>query len=352
MPGTFDYMDRAIELAAVHRPHPNPRVGAIVVDPTGQIVGEGAHVGPGEPHAEVIALREAGEAARGATMYVTLEPCSHHGRTPPCADALIDAGIEAVVVAVRDPDEKVRGRGIERLRNAGIEVELGAGANSAEALDPAYFHHRRTGMPFVTVKAALTLDGQMAGADGSSRWISDPEMRKDVAALRATKDALIVGAGTVLEDDPSLDLIDDPTPAPQLFVVAGRRRIPADARLLRQGASVLSPAYEPALGGGANSEPTGDRVDIASALRQIAAGGALDVMVEGGPTLISSLVAGQLVSAFVLYFGAKMGAGVGIPMFGGVFERIEDALEGEIDHVASIGTGLRVDFSPRRPSQA
>jgi len=340
-------MERAIALAASHCPHPNPRVGTVIVGPDGSTVGEGAHVAAGEPHAERIALAEAGERALGATVYVTLEPCAHHGRTSPCADALIHAGVARVVAAVVDPDHRVAGEGFRRMRNAGIDVEVGLGADAVEAMDPGYFHHRRTGMPRVTVKAALTLDGQMAGADRSSRWITDPEMRRDVAALRGTMDALVVGAGAVIEDDPSLDPANSAAVRPTTYVVAGRRPIPPTSRLVRAGAHVISPRYDPDGPATASPEATGDRVDLHAAFIEMAQSGALDIMVEGGPTLISGVVAAGLVARYVLYFGAKLGTGVGIPMFGGVFGRIEDAVEGEIQSVRQIGSGLRVDFQPQ-----
>ncbi|MDH3426018.1 MAG: bifunctional diaminohydroxyphosphoribosylaminopyrimidine deaminase/5-amino-6-(5-phosphoribosylamino)uracil reductase RibD, partial [Acidimicrobiia bacterium] len=163
-----DLMRKAIDLATGTRPHPNPRVGALVVDSEGIIVGQGAHQGPGLPHAEVLALEDAGDA-RGATVVTTLEPCSHQGRTPPCTDALINAGVAKVVVGAIDPDTKVAGSGLAALRDAGVEV-VNVLAEEAKALDPGYFHHRRTGRARVTLKMASTLDGQTAAVDGTSQW--------------------------------------------------------------------------------------------------------------------------------------------------------------------------------------
>lgn len=316
----------------------------MIVD-EGSILGEGAHVEPGAPHAERVALTMAGDNARGATVYVTLEPCVHHGRTPPCADALIEAGVAKVVVAMRDPDERVAGRGLDMLRAAGIEVEVGLGEAQAAEVDPGYLHHRRTGLPLVTVKAALTLDGQMAAADGSSRWISDADMRRDVAALRTQMDALMVGAGAVLLDDPSLDLTAGAERSPIAVIVAGRREIPSTARLVRAGARVVSPGFDPETGRGRLAGPAGDRVDLRALLQELGEAGALDVMVEGGPTLLSSIVTSGLASRFVLYYGPKLGAGVGLPMFGGVFRRIEDALAGDVRRVVRMGAGVRIDFA-------
>ena len=317
----------------------------MIVDRMGRIVGEGAHVRPGQAHAEQVALQMAGDAARGSTVFVTLEPCAHEGRTPPCTDALIAAGVSKVVAATADPDERVSGLGFERLRSAGVDVEVGLGEPAALQLDPGYFHHRRTGLPLVTVKAAVTVDGQMAAADGSSLWISDREMRRDIARLRASMDALMVGGGTVLADDPSLDLPEDSEHQPAVVIVAGRREIPSESRLLRSGARVAVPSYDPATDAGGAVEPTGDRVDLRGVLRGLADEGALDVLVEGGPTLIGSLVSAGLASRLVLYYGPKLAAGIGIPLFGGVFSRIEDAIEVEVNGLHRIGGGFRADIS-------
>ena len=337
-------MQRAIRLAAHHHPHPNPRVGAVLVAPDGRIVGEGAHVEPGSAHAERVALDAAGDAAAGSTAYVTLEPCAHTGRTPPCADALIEAGVARVVIGVMDPDTRVSGRGIDRLRSAGVSVDTGVAAEAVEALDPAYFHHRRTGLPMVTIKAVLTLDGQIAGADGSSLWISDVDMRRDIARLRSSMDALVVGAGAVLEDDPELDTAGR---APAVYVVAGTRPIPLNARIVAAGAEILTPrpvdATADAMG---VPDGSGDRLDLRATFERIATHGGLDVMVEGGPTLISSVLDAGLASRFVLYYGPKLGGGIGLSMFSGFFKRIEDAVEGRIVEVDHVGGGIRATFVP------
>ncbi|MDH5374099.1 MAG: bifunctional diaminohydroxyphosphoribosylaminopyrimidine deaminase/5-amino-6-(5-phosphoribosylamino)uracil reductase RibD, partial [Acidimicrobiia bacterium] len=199
-------MERAIELASRQRPHPNPRVGAVIVDAAGRVIGEGAHVAPGTDHAEVVALKSTSVDVTGSTIYVTLEPCSHHGRTPPCADALIAAGISHVVVGLVDPDSKVAGQGVERLRNAGITVDTGVMAGAIEALDPGYLVHRRLGRSRMTLKLALTLDGNAAASDGTSQWITGELARQDSHRLRADSDAVMVGSGTVSADDPLLNV--------------------------------------------------------------------------------------------------------------------------------------------------
>ena len=201
---------------------PNPWVGAVVVPAGDQPAAEGATRPPGGPHAEVVALDLAGASARGATVYVTLEPCSHYGRTPPCTDALIAAGVRRVVVGIVDPDPLVSGRGLARLRDAGIEVEVGVLAAEVEASLRPYLAHRRRGRPWVVLKLAATLDGRIAAPDRSSRWITGPAARRDVHQLRAESDAILVGAGTVRADDPALTVRDVPGPRPP----AGRLGIP------------------------------------------------------------------------------------------------------------------------------
>src|SRR5688572_586191 len=216
---------------------PNPWVGCVVVAADGQVVGRGFHRRAGEPHAEVHALRQAGDRARGATAYVTLEPCAHQGRTPPCAPALVEAGVSRVVVAVLDPDEKVAGRGIEILRAAGIAVDIGVAAEDAARSLAPYLHHRRTGRPQCLLKTATSTDGRTAAADGTSQWITGPEARADAHRLRAESGAVVVGAGTALADRPmltfrSLDFEEGLTPPQPLRVlIDAAGRVPADGPL-------------------------------------------------------------------------------------------------------------------------
>ncbi|GBD85677.1 riboflavin biosynthesis protein RibD [bacterium BMS3Abin02] len=336
-------MARSLDIARGARPHPNPRVGAVVVDVNGESAGEGSHAGPGSPHAEVVALDSAGASARGGTIYVTLEPCTHVGRTPPCVDAIVAAGIRRVVVAVEDPDVRVAGGGIEALRTAGLDVEVGLMEHEAETLDPGYFHHRRTGRPMVTLKAAATLDGQVAALDGSSQWITDEIARMDAHRLRAGADAVMVGAGTLRVDDPRLDVrLEDYTgPQPVPILVAGARPIPPDARLLARDPIVLTPT---ALKGVDTIVAPGNGVvDLRLGLEALGRRGIVDVLVEGGPRLAASLLSEDLVDRMVLYLGARLAGGAGKTVFAGEFATLSQSRRVRITHISTVGTCVKIE---------
>jgi len=286
--------------AALGSTSPNPAVGAVVVK-DGQVVGRGRTQPPGGPHAEVMALREAGDAARGATVYSTLEPCSHTGRTGPCTEAIIEAGAAEVVFAMHDPDEQVDGRGEARLRQAGLRVTSGDGETEAERLLQGYLKHRRTGMPAVIVKYAASLDGRIASASGDARWVSGPEARAWVHRLRRRVDAIAVGSGTVLADDPELTVrLEEGEPAtqPLRIVIDSRGRTPASARVLGVGALVATVADSP-LDWRAALASTGaevlvlpevdGHVSLEALLRDLGARGVLHLLVEGGGALLGSL---------------------------------------------------------------
>ncbi|HVL05410.1 MAG TPA: bifunctional diaminohydroxyphosphoribosylaminopyrimidine deaminase/5-amino-6-(5-phosphoribosylamino)uracil reductase RibD [Acidimicrobiales bacterium] len=315
-------MLRAVELAAGVRgtTSPNPWVGS-VIQPGGY---EGATSPPGGPHAEVVALRAAAEAARGATLYTTLEPCVHDGRTPPCVDAIVDAGIRRVVVGVEDPDRRVRGSGIRALRAAGVAVDVGVCAGKVRDQLGPYLKHRATGRPWVVLKLAATLDGRTAAPDGSSRWITGDAARADAHRLRAESDAVIVGAGTVRADDPALTVRevagDDP-----LRVVLGRA--PAGAR--------VQPALE--LQG-----------DLGGMLDELGRRGVLQAMVEGGATVAGDFHRAGLVDRYVLYLApAFFGGDDARPLFAGAgAPTIADAWRGRIVSVERLGDDLRVECSP------
>lgn len=326
------HMARALALAATVRATtaPNPWVGAVVV-PAGaeQPVGEGATAPPGGPHAEITALARAEEArpgsTRGATVYSTLEPCSHHGRTPPCTDALVAAGVARVVLGVVDPDPHVAGSGVAALEQAGIAVTTGVGAGAvAEQLAP-YLKHRRTGHPWVVLKLAATLDGRTAAPDGSSRWITGEEARLDVHRLRAASDAVLVGAGTVRADDPELTARLNPPPARQpLRVVLGAA--PPAAR--------VHPALE--LSG-----------DLPSVLGELAGRGVLQVLVEGGAGVARQFHAAGLVDRYVVYLApALMGGDDGHPVFAGPgAATMADVWRGRLVSVERLGDDVRVEVA-------
>ncbi len=338
-------MREAISLAAPSRPHPNPRVGALVLDRAGRVVSRAAHAGPGQAHAEAAALAAAGERARGGTLVVTLEPCDHTGRTPPCTDAILAAGVRCVLVGAVDPDSRVSGRGLARLRAAGLEVREGIAVGAAEALDAGYFHHRRTGRPRVTLKAAVTLDGQAAAADGTSQWITSPEARADAHRLRAEADAVMVGAGTLAADDPLLTVrlpgYDGPQPRP--VVVAGHRPLFRQARLWERHPLVLAPQGLD-VPGEVVVAPGPGGVDLAAGLVALGERGLLDVLVEGGPTLAGALLRAGLVDRGVFYLAARLGGGVGLPALGGPFATLSAARDLEILGAGRVGPDLRVEF--------
>jgi diaminohydroxyphosphoribosylaminopyrimidine deaminase/5-amino-6-(5-phosphoribosylamino)uracil reductase len=339
-------MVRALSATHATWPHPNPRVGAVVLDAQGREVAIAAHHAAGESHAEVMALDDAGDRARGGTVVVTLEPCDHHGRTPPCASRLIEAGVTRVVVGAVDPDPRVSGRGIARLRDAGIEVTVGIEAAAVEANDPGYFHHRRTGLPLVTLKAALTLDGQGAAADGSSQWITGEEARADGHRLRAEHDAVMVGAGTLRDDDPRLDVrlpgFSGRQPVP--VVVAGQRPLPASARIWSREPVILAGGPVSALPAPVIQAGSGGRVDLRSGLLALAELGHLSVLVEGGAGVAGSLWEGGLVHRGVWYLGARVAGGVGRGAFDRPFETLGDAKPVTITDVRRLGEDIRVDW--------
>jgi diaminohydroxyphosphoribosylaminopyrimidine deaminase/5-amino-6-(5-phosphoribosylamino)uracil reductase len=328
------HMSRAVELAEAVRGStaPNPWVGCVVVGPApGPAEGvpattEGATAPPGGPHAEVAALARAAEAGLVPhTLYSTLEPCCHHGRTPPCVEAIVDAGVRRVVVAVLDPDPQVAGRGVAALREAGIEVTVGVGAEAVAEQLAAYLKHRRTGRPFVVLKLAATLDGRTAAPDGTSRWITGPAARADAHELRARSDAVLVGAGTVRADDPELTVRLAPVPGDQpLRVVLGRA--PEDARV------------QPAL------EVEGDLGDV---LDDLGRRGVLQVLVEGGATVAHAFHRAGLVDRYVVYLApALLGGDDGRPLFAGPgAATMAEVWRGRLVSVARLGDDVRVEVA-------
>jgi len=345
-----ELMRIAVGLTGDTSPHPNPRVGALVLSSSGAMLAGHAHIAPGEPHAEVAALAEAGEAAAGGTLFSTLEPCVHHGRTPPCVEAIIGADIATVFVGVEDPDERVSGQGITALRQAGIEVVVGVAGDEVYQADPGYFHHRKTGIPRVTLKMASTLDGQAAAADRSSQWITGVEAREDAHRLRGASDAVVVGAGTLRADDPRLDVrIDGYTGRqPRPVVVGGTKKLPDTAAVYERDPILFLPdaAGAPAGISDVIVAPGPDGVDLNTMLKHLGAMGIIDLLVEGGPALAGAMLRDGHVDELVVYLGAKVGAGTGLPMVGGSFGSIDAARDVQITSVTRLGTDLRIDATP------
>jgi len=312
------WMRRALRLAARGRgwTGPNPMVGAVVVK-RGRLVGEGYHHEVGGPHAEVWALEQAGKSARGATVYVNLEPCCHHGRTPPCTETLIRAGVARVVAAVSDPDPRVNGRGLREFRRAGVAVSVGVLEREARRLNEGYFKRLTTGLPLVALKAAMSLDGKIATAAGESKWITGEKARAFGHRLRAQHDAVMVGVHTVLADDPELTVRLARGRSPLRVVVDSRGRTPAAARLLKSGdrPPVIAVTRRAALARRRALEAAGaevwvapardQRVDLAWLAKRLAQGGVNSLLIEGGGTLAASALAAGLVDR-VYFFLAPL----------------------------------------------
>ena len=303
------YMRRALSLArrGWGWTAPNPMVGAVVVQGDA-IVGEGYHARYGGDHAEVVALKEAGDCARGAAVYVTLEPCAHVGKTPPCADALVAAGVGRVIVAARDPNP-VAGGGLERLQRAGIAVEVGVEGARARELNASFFHAFASARPWITLKLAISLDAAVADAHGRSRWITGPRARRMVHTLRAGHDAIAVGIGTVLADDPSLTVRDAPAPRvpPQRIVFDRHARLPSGSRLARTAREIPTTviAVDPEPGRAAALEACGVGVlradTLVHALEQLRARDIRSILVEGGARLAGACLGSATVDRLIIF---------------------------------------------------
>lgn len=331
-PGGADtaHMGTALDLAATVRgtTAPNPWVGAVVVS-GGEVIGLGATAPPGGPHAERAALEEAkgrrADKVRGSTMYVTLEPCAHTGRTPPCTDAIVEAGVARVVIGVLDPDERVSGRGAQLLRDHGIEVTTGILEHEVRDQLAPYLKHRSTGEPWVVLKMASTVDGRTAAPDGTSKYLTGDEARRDVHRLRADSDAVLVGAGTVRADDPELTVrTEPPSPRQPLRVVLGQA--PDGARI------------RPAL------ELQGDLRDV---LKELGRRGVLQLLVEGGPTVAHQFHQAGLVDRYVFYLApALFGGDDAKPVFHGPAAVSLDRLwRGKLLSVERLGDDLRLEMA-------
>ncbi|WP_434675445.1 bifunctional diaminohydroxyphosphoribosylaminopyrimidine deaminase/5-amino-6-(5-phosphoribosylamino)uracil reductase RibD [Pseudomonas sp. D3-10] len=358
------YMARALELArrGHYTTHPNPRVGCVIVR-DGEVVGEGWHIRAGEPHAEVHALRAAGENARGATAYVTLEPCSHHGRTPPCADALVTAGVARVVAAMQDPNPEVAGRGLQRLAQAGIATESGVLEGEARKLNEGFLKRMEHGLPFVRVKLAMSLDGRTAMESGESQWITGPAARSAVQRLRAQASVVLTGADTVLADNARLTVRADElgldaeqtalamSRPPLRVLVDGRLRVPLDAPFFRAGPALVATcmAVEEQYANGPECMiVAGDdgQVDLRRLLAELAARGVNEVLVEAGPRLAGAFARQGLVDEFQIFIAGKFLGSSARPLLDWPLAQMKDAAPLKITEIRAVGDDWRVIAVP------
>ncbi len=354
------FMGRALQLAenGLYTADPNPRVGCVIVN-AGKIVGEGWHERAGEPHAEVHALTAAGPLARGATAYVTLEPCCHHGRTPPCTQALIDAGIARVVAAMQDPNPRVAGQGAQQLEAAHIAVDIGLMEASARALNPGFIQRMQHGRPYVRLKLAVSLDGRSALAHGASKWISGEAARRDVQCWRARSSAILTGIGTVLADDPSLTVraFDLAGRQPLRVVVDSGLRLPVHAKLLAlPGVTLVATANDNTDRAAALSAAgavllvmrgADGRVDLTALLAELARREVNELLVEAGARLSGALLHAGLVDELIVYlaphvFGADARGMFEIPALTQMSARVSLA----ISDVRAVGTDWRIIAKP------
>ena len=355
-----EFMQRSLLLAekGMFGAHPNPMVGCVLVKDD-EIVGEGWHAHAGEAHAEVIALRDAGDKAAGATAYVTLEPCAHHGKTPPCCDALIEAGISQVVVAHADPNPKVDGKGIERLRNAGVTVRSGLLRLEARQLVAGFLSRVERGRPRVQLKIACSLDGRIAMADGQSQWITGVEARSDVQRLRARAGAILTGIGTVLADDPSLTVraaeLNPYDRQPLRVVLDSDLRMPPAAKMLTLPGDTLIFCSSDKNADGlvdAGAEVVrvnGDDglVDLALVLQGLAERGVNDLLVEAGPTIAGQLVEQNCVDEFVIYQAPHILGSETMGMFSTPsWQQLADRQALTITTVTQVGNDTRITAVP------
>lgn len=342
---SFEYtaMGRALELAAQGRTstQPNPRVGCVIAFGE-QVIGEGWHQRSGEPHAEVFALREAGERARGATAFVTLEPCNHHGRTPPCSEALIAAGIARVIYASGDPNPRVDGSGAARLREAGVVVEQGLRAAEGEELNLGFFSRMRRQRPWLRLKMAASLDGRTATASGESQWITSDAAREDVQRWRAESAAILSTSATVLADDPRLSVRLDSARQPLRVLLDRDGRIPKRARVFAEPGEVLHlTSKEIAL------EASG-RLSLPAVLSTLNALEINEVWTEAGATLAGSLITANLVDELVIYLAPMLLGSEGRPLAALKIDRLLDASRWQTTDLRQIGPDIRIMLRPLR----
>ena len=354
------YMQQAIRLArkGVGRTSPNPAVGCVIVN-NGETVGEGWHRKAGTPHAEVHALEQAGERARSADLYVTLEPCSHFGKTPPCAEAVVAAGISRVFIGMIDPNPLVSGRGVERLRSSGIKVEVGLLEAGCRELNLPFIKHVTTGLPFVTMKSAMTLDGKTAALSGDSRWITSESSRKLVHRLRASVDAVLTGSGTLLADDPQLTVRMARGKSPVRIVVDSSLQTPVDCRLMDEAGKIpviiatvsSDPAKAAALAEkGAEvltCRDNGGSVDLNDLLTRLGSRGIQSILLEGGERLCGEMLRNRLIDRFLFFYAPKILGGEGKGLFAGAGASfMKDAYPLAVRKVSRVGADILVEACP------
>ena len=354
---SFDYqmMAKAIQLAknGMYTTHPNPRVGCVITQQR-TIVGEGWHQVSGEPHAEVNALMAAGEKAKGATVYVTLEPCCHYGKTPPCSDALITAGVERVVVAMQDPHKKVAGKGVAQLLAAGIEVSVGLLEAEARTLNPGFIKRMETGRPYVRSKLAMSLDGRTAMASGDSKWITSTSARDDVQRLRAESSAILTGVGTILADDPAMTVrLYEMKNQPLRVVLDTHLSMPDTARILQQSGRTLvmtcrddAAAKERLEKAGAeviNMPSCSSSVDMESVLDKLGQLEINEVLLETGATLSGSMLNAGLIDEMIIYMAPVLMGDKARGLFNlPVFDSMTKKIPLEIKDIRAIGEDWRI----------
>ncbi len=353
-PDDHQYMTQALRLAerGLYTSMPNPRVGCVIVK-AGVVVGEGAHIQAGTPHAEVHALQQAADNAKNATAYVTLEPCSHHGRTPPCAEALIQAGVEKVIIAMHDPNPLVSGQGVAQLEAADIEVLTGLMQLQAQALNAGFTSRMTKQLPFVRCKVAASLDGRTALKNGKSQWITSAAARADVQHWRAQSCVMLTGIGTILGDNPSLTVRElDVDRQPMTVIVDSRLRIPLEAKVLNNPNVLVAFASDEhqqvtqltQMGVSLIQIPNEQgKVCLTSLLRHLASIEVNEVMVEGGDGLNGALMALNLVDELILYYAPKLLGSDGKGMFGlPTLTSMEDVLALEVTDVRQFGQDIRI----------
>ncbi len=357
------FMRRALQLGERGRltAPPNPWVGCVIAK-EGKIVGEGYHEEPGKAHAEVSALKKAGSLAAGATAYVTLEPCAHWGRTPPCITALIEAKIKKVVIPFLDPDVRVSGKGVSLLKEHGVELLIGVCQEEAEKMLAPYLHHRKTGEPFCVLKAALSLDGKIAAVDGSSQWITQEEARRDAHFMRAQSQAILIGSGTALRDQPRLTVrLDLATPykQPLRVVVDAQGRVAAQGPLFDQELSstlMVTTArccekrrkeWESRGAEVIILSAIGEHVDLQALVRELGKRGVVQLLVEGGSEIATAFFQQKLVQRLVLYFGGSLLGVEGKPFLNLSVGSLHESPRLMLESLSRLGNDIRVDYRCR-----